>query len=77
MNLSSNMEFEIKGNFMPNLHNSERLKILEVSPESVVIQMQNSNSRGVFPLDNFQYWIRKKSLIHIKEQKEMISSTGE
>lgn len=68
MNLSNNMEFEITGNFMPNLNNSERLKILEVSPESVVIQMQNSNSRGVFPLENFQYWIRKNSLIYVSEQ---------
>jgi hypothetical protein len=69
------MEFEIKGNFMPNLHNSERLKILEVSPESVVIQMQNSNSRGVFPLDNFQYWIRKNSLIYISDQDERLNGT--
>ncbi|EKN66867.1 hypothetical protein M670_03642 [Schinkia azotoformans MEV2011] len=75
MNLSSNMEFEIKGNFMPNLHNSERLKILEVSPESVVIQMQNSNSRGVFPLDNFQYWIRKNSLIYISDHDERMNGT--
>ncbi len=75
MNLSSNMEFEIKGNFMPNLHNSERLKILEVSPESVVIQMQNSNSRGVFPLDNFQYWIRKNSLIYISDPEERLNGT--
>ena len=75
MNLSRNMEFEIKGNFMPNLHNSERLKILEVSPESVVIQMQNSNSRGVFPLDNFQYWIRKNSLIYISDQDERLNGT--
>lgn len=75
MNLSRNMEFEIKGNFMPNLHNSERLKILEVSPESVVIQMQNSNSRGVFPLDNFQYWIRKNSLIYITDQDERLNGT--
>lgn len=71
------MEFEIKNNFMPNLSNSDRLKILEVSPSFVVVQMQNSNSRGVFPVDNFQYWIRKKSLVYITEQEEMISSTGE
>lgn len=75
MNLSSNMEFEIKGNFMPNLHNSERLRILEVSSDSVVIQMQNSNSRGVFPLDNFQYWIRKNSLIYISDHEEKMNGT--
>lgn len=73
------MEFKIQSNFMPNLNNSERLKIVEVSPQSVIVQMDNSNNRGVFPLDNFQYWIRKKSLIHISEQEEQaekIESTG-
>lgn len=75
MNLSINMEFEIKGNFMPNLHNSERLKILEVSSDSVVIQMQNSSSRGVFPLDNFQYWIRKNSLVYLSDQDARMNGT--
>lgn len=76
MNLQSNMEFEIKSNFMPNLNNSSKLKILEVSSNSVVIQMQNSKSRGVFPIDSFQYWIRKNSLVHITEQDAIIRSTG-
>jgi len=70
------MEFEIKSNFMPNLNNSSKLKILEVSSISVVVQMQNSQSRGVFPLDSFQYWIRKNSLVHITEQEDVIRSTG-
>lgn len=71
------MEFEIKNNFMPNLYNSDRLKILEVSSNCVVVQMENSKSRGVFPLDNFQYWIRKNSLVHILDEEERITNIGE
>ncbi|HHY73538.1 MAG TPA: hypothetical protein GX497_09990 [Bacillus bacterium] len=77
MNLQCNMEFEIKNNFMPNLYNSDKLKIVEVSSHCVVIQMENSSSRGVFPLDHFQYWIRKNSLVHITEQDEMSTGSGE
>ncbi|NSL52669.1 hypothetical protein [Calidifontibacillus erzurumensis] len=77
MQLHNNMEFEIKDNFIPNLNKANRLKILEVSPESVVVQMQNSKSRGVFPIDHFQYYIRKNLLVHIKEEEERLESTGE
>lgn len=73
MDLYSNMKFEIKSSFIPNLSNSDTLKILEVTPGSVVVQMQNSNSRGVFPLDNFQYWIKRNSLIYINDQEEKTS----
>lgn len=73
MNLYNNMEFEIKSSFIPNLSNSDTLKIVEVTPGSVVVQMHNSNCRGVFPLDSFQYWIKKSSLIHIHDQEEKTS----
>ena len=73
MDLYSNMKFEIKSSFIPNLSNSDTLKILEVTPGSVVVQMQNSSSRGVFPLDNFQYWIKRNSLIYINDQEEKTS----
>lgn len=69
MNLYKNMEFEMKSCFMPNISNSETLKILEITQGSVVIQMHESNCRGVFPLDNFQYWLKKGSLIKINEHK--------
>jgi hypothetical protein len=73
VDLSQNMKFEIKSSFIPNLSNSETLKILEVTPGSVIVQMQNSNSRGVFPVDSFQYWIKKSSLIYINDQEELTS----
>jgi hypothetical protein len=73
MELYSNMEFEMKNSFIPNISKSDTLKILEVTKESVVIQMHNSNCRGVFPLDNFQYWIKRSSLIHIIENEEKTS----
>ncbi|MDF2903506.1 MAG: hypothetical protein K0S25_1144 [Bacillus sp. (in: firmicutes)] len=73
MNLYNNMEFEIKSSFIPNLSNSDSLKIVEVTPGSVVVQMHNSNCRGVFPLDSFQYWIKKSSLIYINDQEERTS----
>ena len=73
MDIIRNMEFEIKSSFIPNISNSESLKVLEVTDSSVVVQMDHSTSRGVFPLDHFQYWIRKNSLIPIEEQQEKTS----
>lgn len=67
MLLANDMEFKLKGSFIPNISNSDKLKILEVTEGSVVIQMNNSKRRGVFPLDSFQYWIKRNSLIHIDE----------
>jgi hypothetical protein len=73
MELYNNMEFEMKSSFLPNISKSDTLKILEVTPGSVVVQMHNSNCRGVFPLDNFQYWIKRNSLIFVNENKEKTS----
>ncbi|MGJ7921059.1 hypothetical protein [Neobacillus sp. LXY-4] len=73
MDLVNDMEFEIKSSFVPNLSNAEKLKIVEVTPGSIVVQMQNSTCRGVFPVDNFQYWIKRSSLIYIDEQEERTS----
>ncbi|MDP4087104.1 MAG: hypothetical protein Q8934_21310 [Bacillota bacterium] len=73
MELYSNMEFEMKSTFTPNISHSNILKILEVNAENVVIQMRNSNCRGVFPLDNFHYWIKKNSLVQINEEVEKTS----
>jgi len=64
------MEFELSGNFIPNISNSDRLKIIEISSDSVVIQMNNSKRRGIFPLDSFQYWIKRRSLIFIEQEKK-------
>jgi hypothetical protein len=69
MKLYNNMEFEMKSSFIPNISNSDSLRILEVTEGNVVIQMQNSNCRGVFPSDSFQYWIKKGSLIQINENE--------
>lgn len=73
MDLHNNMEFELKGSFIPNISNSDKLKILEVTEGSVVIQMNNSKRRGIFPLDSFQYWIKRNSLIHIGENEKKTS----
>ncbi|MCQ6276269.1 hypothetical protein JMM81_15190 [Bacillus sp. V3B] len=73
MDLYKNMEFEMKSSFIPNFSHSETLRILEVTDASVVIQMDNSECRGVFPLDHFNYWIKKSSLIHINEHHEKTS----
>ncbi|MGM7720030.1 hypothetical protein [uncultured Metabacillus sp.] len=73
MELHDNMEFKLKGSFIPNISNSDKLKILEVTGRSVVIQMNNSKRRGVFPLDSFQYWIKRNSLIHIDGSEKRTS----
>ena len=73
MDLHHNMEFRLSGNFLPNISNSDRLKILEIFDESVVIQMNNSKRRGVFPKDSFEYWIKRKSLIAIQEEEKKTS----
>jgi hypothetical protein len=70
LKLVNNMEFEITSDFIPNLSNAQKLKIVEVTPGSVVVQMQNSSCRGVFPVDNFQYWIKRSSLIYINDQEQ-------
>ncbi|MDQ0223720.1 hypothetical protein [Metabacillus niabensis] len=73
MKLSNNMEFELRGSFIPNISNSNRLKIIEVNDNSIVIQMNNSKRRGVFPIDSFQYWIKRNSLIQIDHEEKRTS----
>lgn len=70
LKLVNNMEFEITSSFIPNISNAVKLKIVELTPDSVVVQMHNSNCRGVFPVDNFQYWVKRSSLIHIIENEQ-------
>jgi hypothetical protein len=69
MEYHNNMEFEIKTGFLPNMYNSNRLKVLEVSGRSVIVKMNNSEYRGVFPVDNFDYWIKRGLLVNINENK--------
>ncbi|WP_075981184.1 hypothetical protein [Bacillus massilinigeriensis] len=71
--LHTNMEFEMRNDFIPNISKSDTLRILQVTEGSVVIQMNKSNCRGVFPTDNFQYWIKKGSLVHINELEQQTS----
>lgn len=73
MDLYNNMEFELSGNFIPNISNSDKLKIIEVTNGSVVIQMNNSKRRGIFPLDSFQYWVKRRSLILINDEEKKTS----
>ncbi|WP_409304536.1 hypothetical protein [Peribacillus sp. SCS-155] len=72
MELHNDMEFEMTSSFIPNLSKSEKLKIIEQTKESVIIQMHDSNCRGVFPVSSFQYWIKKGSLIPLEEKKGII-----
>jgi hypothetical protein len=69
MEYHNNMEFEIKSGFLPNMYNSNRLKVLEVSGRSVIVKMNNTENRGVFPVDNFDYWIKKGLLVNLNENK--------
>lgn len=73
LDLTNNMEFEMKSCFTPNLNNSHTLTILDVTPSSVIIQMNTPDCRGVFPLDSFQYWIKKGSLVHINDIEKKTS----
>jgi hypothetical protein len=73
LNLDKDMQFEIKSCFAPNLYRSQTLKILEVTPSSVVIQMDRSSGRGVFPAENFHYWIKRGSLIKLSDHHRRTS----
>jgi hypothetical protein len=73
LELDKNMQFEIKSGFMPNLSMSDSLTILEVTQNSVVIQMNKSNGRGVFPSENLQYWIKKGLLVKMDDQHKKTS----
>ncbi|PLR89132.1 hypothetical protein [Bacillus sp. T33-2] len=73
MNLYNNMEFEMTSSFIPNISKSDKLKILEITSDKVVIKMENSICRGVFPLDSFQYWIKKGALIQIDDHEQKTS----
>lgn len=63
-----NKEFAMENSFSPNISKSERLKVVDVTSKSVVIEMYNPNCKGVFPTDSFQYWIKRGSLIPIEEK---------
>ena len=69
MEYQNNMEFEIRNGFLPNMYNSDKLKVLEVSNNSVIIKMNNSENRCVFPVDNFDYWIKRGLLVNVNENR--------
>ncbi|WP_041966233.1 hypothetical protein [Mesobacillus selenatarsenatis] len=69
MDYQNNMEFEIRNGFLPNMYNSDRLKVLEVSSSSVIIKMSNTENRSVFPVDNFDYWIKRGLLVNVNEKR--------
>jgi len=73
VNLDKNMQFEIKNGFMPNLSRSESLTILEVNPNSVIIQMDKSNGRGVFPVEHLEYWIKRGLLVQMDDHQKKTS----
>lgn len=69
MEYQNNMEFEIRNGFLPNMYNSDRLKVLEVSNSSVIIKMSNAENRSIFPVDNFDYWIKRGLLVNVNEKR--------
>ncbi|WLR57163.1 hypothetical protein LC048_10035 [Mesobacillus subterraneus] len=69
MEYQHNMEFEIRNGFLPNMNNSDRLKVLEVSDSSVIIKMNKAENRSVFPVDNFDYWIKRGLLVNVNEKR--------
>ncbi|WP_226674595.1 hypothetical protein [Mesobacillus jeotgali] len=69
MDYQNNMEFEIRNGFLPNMYNSDKLKVLEVSDSSVIIKMSNAENRSVFPVDNFDYWIKRGLLVNVNEKR--------
>ncbi|MEK5102624.1 hypothetical protein MKX83_11635 [Cytobacillus sp. FSL M8-0252] len=73
MAIKKNMEFKIKDGFLPNLCLSKSLKVLDVSDSSIIIEMGSSQKRGVFPPENFNYWINKGILIAVKDHQKRIS----
>lgn len=73
MAIMKDMEFKIKDGFSPNLCFSKSLKVLDVSEESIIIEMSSSHRRGVFPADNFNYWINRGVLIQVKDHQKRIS----
>ena len=68
MNYLSDMEFEIQQGFMPNFYNSETLKIVEVNENNLVIRMNNAVNRSIFPVDHFNFWIKRGLLVKISDQ---------
>ncbi|MBP2239621.1 hypothetical protein J2Z40_000174 [Cytobacillus eiseniae] len=65
--ITNNAEYEMNNSFIPNISQSQSLKIIEVTASSVIIQMNNPDCRGVFPLESFQYWLKKGALTPIEE----------
>jgi hypothetical protein len=68
-----NKEFSMKNCFTPNISKSQKLKVVDVTANSVVIEMYNPDCRGVFPSDSFQYWLKKGSLIPLQENEKKLS----
>ena len=69
MEYQNNMEFEIQHGFLPNMYNSDRLRVLEISNSSVIIKMNNSENRSIFPVDNFDYWIKRGLIVNVNDKK--------
>lgn len=63
----------MESSFSPNISKSERLKVIDVTPSSVIIEMYNPNCKGVFPTESFQYWIKRGSLIPLEEKQKLLA----
>ena len=68
MELKREMQFEMAEDFMANLSGSKIFTILEVNGESLVVQMDRSTKRSVFPMDCVRHWVKRELLNPIIEE---------
>ncbi|THE13639.1 hypothetical protein E1I69_06925 [Bacillus timonensis] len=69
LELVNNMEFGITSKFIPNLCEAKTLRVVEINPSSVRIELE-SKQKGVFPISHFQYLIRHGALVLTKNEDE-------
>ncbi|WP_456279110.1 hypothetical protein [Bacillus sp. AK128] len=63
MELQENMIFSITEKFIPNFSKAQTLRIIQLNEKTVKIEMEQSKSRGAFPIHQFKGLIRDGSLI--------------
>ena len=67
------MQFEISEDFMANLSGSKRMTVLEVNEQSLVVQMDQSTKRSVFPQDCVRHWLKRELLLPVREEPKKSS----
>lgn len=68
MELKKNMKFDITEKFIANFYQAKTLKITDIHPSSVRIEIENARGRGVIPKGQFHSLIRTGALILIEQE---------